>query len=177
MRAFLAINISDEVREHLADLQYQVKLTNRGKGTYSAPENFHMSLAFLDEITKDQADILMRVLKTQLAEHKPFDLKLNKLGYFADESAATLWCSVNPSNDLKSLVSDVYSSVRDARIHFDSKPFKAHITLGRKINLMNCRLADIQVKELSFHIDSVSLYKSTLTPTGPIYEEIASIKL
>lgn len=172
MRAFLAINISDEVREHLTELQYEVKLTNRGKGTYSAPENFHMSLAFLDEITKDQADVLIRVLRNQLSGHKPFTLELNRLGYFSDEMSATLWCSVKPDNNLKSLVSDVYSAIRDARIHFDAKPFKAHITLGRKINLMNCRLNEMEVKPLSFKVDSVSLFKSTLTPTGPIYEEV-----
>lgn len=177
MRAFLAIDISQEVRDHLTDIQNEIKLTNRGKGTYSSPENFHMSLAFLDEITRDQAEVLIRLLKIQCENHKPFDLTLKNLGYFCDEKEATLWCSVNPDNNLKSLVSDVYQVVRDARIHFDSKPFKAHITLGRKINLMNCRLSDIEVKNLTFRVSSVVLYKSVLTPQGPIYTPIEEVPL
>lgn len=177
MRAFLAINVNDKVRDHLEDIKDKIKLTNRGKGTYTSAENYHLSLAFLDEITRDQAEILLKILRVQLAGHSPFTLSLKNLGFFGDENQATVWCSVNPSNDLKSLVSDVYKSVRDARIHFDSKPFKAHITIGRKVNLMNCILNDIHVENLSFDIDGVSLYKSTLTPTGPIYEEIGYIDL
>ncbi len=177
MRSFLAINLTDEVIEHLTDIQNLVKLTNRGKGTWSRPENFHMSLAFLDEISKDQADILIRILANQLASAKPFTLVLDKLGYFGYENAATLWCSVRPDNNLKALVSSVYSSVRDARIHFDSKPFKAHITLGRKINIMNCRLNEIEVKPLSFPVDCVTLFRSTLLPDGPVYRELYSVSI
>lgn len=177
MRSFLAINLTDEVIEHLADIQDQVKLTNRGKGTWSKPENFHMSLAFLDEITKDQADVLTRILTNQLSGAKPFNLVLDKLGYFGYENAATLWCSVKPDNNLKALVSSVYSAVRDSRIHFDSKPFKAHITLGRKINIMNCRLNDIEVRPLVFPVDCVTLFKSTLLPDGPVYRELYSVSI
>lgn len=177
MRAFLALNLTQEVRDHLEDLQYEIKLTNRGKGTYSKPDNLHMSLAFLDEITRDQAEVLMRLLRGRLSKVRGFDLTLSKLGYFSDESSATVWCSVRPDNNLKSLVSTVYQTVRDAKIHFDSKPFKAHITLGRKINIMNVRLSDLEVRELSFPVESVTLFKSTLTPDGPIYQVIDEIDL
>lgn len=177
MRAFLALDINDEVRQHLEEIQGAIKLTNRGKGTWSHPENFHLSLAFLDEITKDQADILARLLKQEAKNHGKFELTLGHLGYFQDESSATVWCSVNPDNRLKALVSDVYQAVKDSRIHFDNKPFKAHITLGRKINIMNCRLSSLQLKSLTFPVEGITLYKSTLTPTGPIYTPIEFIEL
>ena len=173
----MALNLTEQVKEHIYNLQNEIKLTNRGKGTWSSPENFHISLAFLDEITRDQADILARILKTITVNHKPFELTLNRLGYFGDESSATVWCSVNPDNNLKALVSDVYKAVRDARIKFDSKPFKAHITLGRKINIMNCKLSGIQVETLKFPVNCIVLYKSVLTPTGPIYTPIYEIEL
>lgn len=177
MRSFLALNLTDEITSYLEDIQSQVKLTNRGKGTWSRPENFHMSLAFLSEITRDQADVLIRLLNVQLERMRPFTLTLDKLGYFGFEHESTLWCSVRPDNALKSLVSTVYKSVHDARIHFENKPFKAHITLGRKINIMNCALAGIEVKPLSFPVNEVTLYRSTLTPDGPIYNEVASVTL
>ena len=176
MRAFLALNLTDEVVEHLEDIQTQVKLTNRGKGTWSHPENFHMSLAFLGDISRDQADILARLLAVQADKIAPFTLTLDKLGYFGFEHESTLWCSVRPDNNLKALVSTVYKAVHDSRIHFESKPFKAHITLGRKINIMNCQLNSIEVKPLSFHVNEVTLYQSTLTPDGPIYREMYSVQ-
>lgn len=176
MRAFLAINLSEEVVEHLTDIRDQVKITNRGKGTWSRPENFHMSLAFLGDISRDQADILGRILTAQTERFLPFTLTLDKLGYFGFEHESTLWCSVRPDNNLKALVSTVYKAVHDSRIHFESKPFKAHITLGRKINIMNCQLNSIDVRPLSFPVNEITLYQSTLTPDGPIYREMYSIQ-
>ena len=176
MRAFLALTLSQEVVSHLTDIQDQVKLTNRGKGTWSHPENFHLSLAFLGDITRDQADILARILASQADRFSPFSLTLDKLGYFGFEHESTLWCSVRPDNNLKALVSTVYKAVHDSRIHFESKPFKAHITLGRKINIMNCQLNSIEVKPLSFPVDGVTLFQSTLTPDGPIYRELYSVQ-
>jgi len=176
MRSFLALDLTEEVVSHLEEIQNQVRLTNRGKGTWSRPENFHMSLAFLDEITKDQADILVRLLSIQVNQ-APFGLTLDKLGYFGFENDCTLWCSVHPDNRLKALVSTVYRTVRDSGIRFDSKPFKAHITLGRRINIMNCRLNGIAVRPMVFPVNAVTLYKSTLTPDGPIYRELDRIQL
>lgn len=176
MRAFLAINLSEEVVEHLTDIRDQVKITNRGKGTWSLPENYHMSLAFLGDISRDQADILGRILTAQTERFSPFTLTLDKLGYFGFEHESTLWCSVRPDNNLKALVSTVYKAVHDSRIHFESKPFKAHITLGRKINIMNCQLNSIDVRPLSFPVNEITLYQSTLTPDGPIYREMYSIQ-
>jgi len=176
MRAFLALTLSQEVVSHLTDIQDQVKLTNRGKGTWSRPENFHMSLAFLGDISRDQADILARLLSVQADRFSPFSLTLDKLGYFGFEHESTLWCSVRPDNNLKALVSTVYKAVHDSRIHFESKPFKAHITLGRKINIMNCQLNSIEVEPLSFPVDGITLFQSTLTPDGPIYREMYSVQ-
>lgn len=177
MRSFLALNLPDSVRECLSDIQSKVKTISNGSGTWSSSENMHLSFAFLGEITNNQADILMRLLSQKTSRQKSFKLTLGHIGFFQDERSATLWCSVNPSNDLKSLVSTIYGTVIDAGIRFDRKPFKAHITLGRKVNLQNVRLSSIEVPQLEIPVDGITLYKSVLTSDGPIYTELGCVPL
>lgn len=177
MRAFLALDIADQVKEHLLEIQNQVKQTSMKKGNFSSESNLHLTLAFLNEITEKQADNLVKILKSRLESISSFSLKLKNPGFFQDIEQATLYCSVNPDNNLKNLASTVSKAVRDSHIIFDSRPFKAHITLGRKIDLTHCKVSDLQVKPLSFPVNHITLYKSTLTPAGPIYSGYSKISL
>ena len=76
---------------------------------------------------------------------------------------------------LLSLAQDVYRAAWDVRIPFDDKPFKAHITLGRRVDLSSIRLNTIEVEHVAFPASGITLYKSTLRPSGPIYEALEHI--
>ena len=78
-------------------------------------------------------------------------------------------------NTLISLAQDVYRAAWDVRIPFDDKPFRAHITLGRRVDLSTIRLNSIDVNHVPFTVKGLTLYKSTLRPSGPIYEAINNI--
>ena len=64
---------------------------------------------------------------------------------------------------------------RDTRFH-------PHLTLARikfvkdKQDFMD-KLNKIPVKELEFSVKSFKLIKSTLTPEGPVYEDVAEFSL
>ncbi len=131
-----------------------------------------MTVAFLGDITPAQGDAICRVLEDTTSKYENFDLTLCRLGYFAQPEAATVFCSTERDNRLLSLASDVYRAAWDCRIPFDDKPFRAHITLGRRVDLNAIRLNTIDVQHIPFTVNGLTLYKSTLRPCGPSYEAV-----
>lgn len=177
MRMFLALKTSDEVRAELGKLQSTLRVVSRGRGTWTAPENFHLTLAFLGEITMLQAQSLAENLAGGLQRHGDFALTLDRTGFFNNPDSATVWCSVNPEKQLRALSDDCRRCARQAGIRLEGSPFRAHITLGRKINILRCNLDELKPLPLSWQAGAVTLFKSTLRPEGPIYEEFASVEL
>ena len=68
----------------------------------------------------------------------------------------------------------------------EKKPFSSHITLGRVRSGLKRENLVAKLKEFPDHIsegpkkfmiDRIILFKSTLTPQGPIYEELYSANL
>ena len=173
-RAFIAIDVSSEAKAELSRLAGLLKASCHG--SFPSQDMYHMTVAFLGDISPLQADAMMRVLEDVAEKYKPFDLKLCRLGYFAMPNAATVFCSTERDNTLLSLAQDVYRSAWDVRIPFDDKPFRAHITLGRRVDLSSIRLNSIEVNHIPFTVKGLTLYKSTLRPSGPIYEALETVE-
>lgn len=173
-RAFIAIDIDEAARKELSRLAAQLKGTCRG--SYPTSDMYHMTVAFLGDITPAKADGMCRVLEEVAEKYRPFDLTLCRLGYFNQSESATVFCSTERENKLLSLAQDVYRAAWDCRIPFDDKPFRAHITLGRRVDLNSIRLHSIAVNPVSFTVKGLTLYKSTLRPCGPSYEAIETIE-
>ena len=172
-RAFLAIDINDAAKAELSRLAAQLK--GQCHGSFPTSDMYHMTLAFLGDITETQAEALCRVLEGVAEKYSPFDLRLCRLGYFAMPNSATVFCSTERDNTLLSLAQDVYRAAWDVRIPFDDKPFRANITLGRRVDLSSIRLNTLEVEHVAFPVKGITLYKSTLRPSGPIYEALEHI--
>ena len=172
-RAFIALDIEDNARHELSRLASLLK--EQCHGSYPSSDMYHMTVAFLGDITIPQAEVLTRVLEEVADKYDSFVLKLCRLGYFAQPESATVFCSTERDNTLISLAQDVYRAAWDVRIPFDDKPFRAHITLGRRVDLSTIRLNSIEVNHVPFTVKGLTLYKSTLRPSGPIYEAINTI--
>lgn len=172
MRSFLALDITDEAKVELSRLSAEIRRIC--SGSFCTPQSYHMTLAFLGEITQDEAYDLMDVLTGELEGTKPFELSLCRLGYFSQPESATVFCSTAKDLRLDALAGLTYRAAWDCGIDFDSKRFRAHITLGRRIDTRGIRLDSIPVDPVLFPVSAVTLYKSTLRPTGPIYERIAT---
>ena len=170
-RSFLALDLGPEARHELSRLAALLK--EQCHGSYPSSDMYHMTLAFLGDITLNQAEMLMNVLEDVSEKYDPFELKLCRLGFFGQPESATVFCSTERNNTLLSLAQDVYRAAWDVRIPFDDKQFRAHITLGRRVDLSPVRLNSIEVNHVPFTVKGITLYKSTLRPSGPIYEQLS----
>ena len=79
MRLFVAIELSDEVKDALMECIDNIKVQG-GKGNFTRKENLHITLAFLGETER------LRSAKAclDLVAFPQFDISLGKQGQFRD---------------------------------------------------------------------------------------------
>lgn len=88
MRAFIAIEIPEEINKVLKELQR--KFEGLGKINFTK-EPYHLTLKFLGDITEDRVSKIIIALGT--IKIKPFELELTSLGVFPMKitSASSGW--------------------------------------------------------------------------------------
>ena len=178
MRLFIAVDVSDDVKDEIAMIQETIG-SRDAKVSWVSKRNLHLTLKFLGEITESKAGELKKVLKN--IKFKGFSLELGKFGCFpSQEEPRVLWIGVQPDDELRKL-----ANLIDAETLNFSKSdmeFKSHLTFGR-VKLVKFKkefldkLKAIKVSKIKFKVDSFTLYKSTLTKQGSIYEIVEKYKL
>ena len=176
MRCFIAIEIPDECRQELISAQVKLRKAPGLRANFVEPGNFHLTLSFLDELSDSQIRKIKEILsKIKL---KPFKVHFGKVGVFPSASyVRVIWISLEPPEEVKRLA-------RRISDHLGTKDekFKSHVTLARVKEVINQRalekaLESIHVPEKEFEIKEFKLKKSTLTPRGPVYEDICTFPL
>jgi 2'-5' RNA ligase len=93
----------------------------------------------------------------------------------------TLWAGIAPAEPVRTLHNKVDQAMARLGLEPEHRAFHPHITvarLGRGSGPVDAFLAKSgSVTSLPFHVDSIGLYESRLTPDGAQYEELESYKL
>ncbi|MFP4573429.1 MAG: RNA 2',3'-cyclic phosphodiesterase [Desulfobacterales bacterium] len=181
IRAFIAVALPGHVREALGRLQ--AGLMDFGiRMKYANPENIHLTLKFLGDIRVEQVDTVSRHLGKAAAGFSPIELSAKGLGVFPGiRRPRVLWAGVAGQTEiLGHLQQNVENEMADLGFKKENRRFAGHLTLGRfKAKADPSLLAEAIRKYGSFASDvfSVShlhLFKSTLTPKGPVYRILYS---
>ena len=178
MRTFIAVNLSDEVKDNINRVTEKLKKAE-SKVKWVKKENLHLTLKFLGEVDEEKIKNIGSALEKKLISCGEFEIKIKGIGTFP----RVIWYSVVTGADLlKEIWSSVEEVVESEGFGKDSRGFSAHITIGRikaqldqafKVELENLKDLDCGISKVS----AVSIIKSTLTPAGPVYEEIKNISL
>lgn len=167
MRLFAAIHFTEPFRK--AVLDYQASLKRAAvSGNFSRPENLHMTLAFIGEVRDASASL--RAVKC--VQFEPFEMKLSGSGRFGGGSSGALyWLGVESGKKAEALAAEVRAALAGEGVPFDTKPFKAHITLAREVELGGSPFR-AKVPEASMTVSRISLMKSERINGKLIYTEI-----
>lgn len=177
MRCFLSIELSEEAKEEVVRIQRQLP---EAKMKFVEPENAHLTLKFLGEISDFQANKIKEKLKEIKSER--FQARLGGIGVFpSSDFIRVVWVAMKPEEKVKELQEKIDIILEKERFRKD-KAFKSHITLARVKFIKNKeefvkKLKEIKVKPVEFEVKSFFLRKSTLTKQGPIYETIKEFGL
>ncbi len=187
MRVFIAIDINEKIRAALRDLQQQMRRkadVKKGDVKWVNPENIHLTLKFLGEIKDAKVVEVCSIVKDVAGRHKSFELDIESLGYFGGRSARVLWVGTGEGGDnLCELQKDLEKQLALAGWPEEQRDFAGHLTVCRiRKSAVGTKLAQISEDYKGFNLgtisaDSVLVYQSQLTPTGPIYTVLGSYRL
>ena len=178
-RIFMALpihNISDSllnVNDELKQFQNILKLV--------PPENFHITLKFIGNTEENDFCRIVSDFKNFTVPFKKIPFTLTGLGSFPKINRANvLWCGIKCNTEpLLHLKGEIEKLLSKYKIKKDANSFKAHLTLARvrknkkiPVELIEYFEARKNSKYGEGHFDSLILFESQLTPTGPIYKEI-----
>ncbi|MCL2215236.1 MAG: RNA 2',3'-cyclic phosphodiesterase [Treponema sp.] len=174
MRLFIAINCNEETRNLLLSVQEKIKAQST-KGSFSRPENLHLTLTFLGETPATHISRITSIMEEALQPPvAPFTLTFSQTGCFRHSGKELWWVGVDPVdpslNTLKELKQRLANGLSARNIAFDKKPFKPHVTLGREIK--HDAPIVIPKQEIFFPVNRISLMQSERLNGVLVYTEI-----
>jgi 2'-5' RNA ligase len=124
-RLFTGIEIPAAQREEIARL----KVPLPGGGRWTEPDDLHLTLRFVGDIERGQAEEFAERLET--IDLDAFELRLAGLGAFGGNEPRSIWAGVEESGALETLARANDRAARAAGLPPDSRAFKPHVTLAR----------------------------------------------
>jgi 2'-5' RNA ligase len=129
---FVAVVPPDEVRDELSDFlepRQQADSTLR----WTAPEQWHITLAFLPSVAERHLDEMVERLGRAAARRHSFPLELGGAGTFPNPARArALWAAVHGDTDhLSQLATGARAAAAKAGTEVDGGRFQPHLTLAR----------------------------------------------
>jgi 2'-5' RNA ligase len=182
LRAFLAFEVSPEVRGNLMKVEEELRQT-RADIKLVERENLHFTVKFLGEIPESLVVELDRRIVT-LALRR-MEVGVRGLGAFPDaRRPRVVWAGVAPQ-DLAALTSQGQQVIDalDGIGESDDRGFHPHITLARVRSPRNpdalaAVLRDSAAREFGrTTITALKLKSSSLTPNGPTYRDVREYPL
>jgi 2'-5' RNA ligase len=175
VRSFVAVHINDAVRQALAEAQAALRKAGARVG-WVAPENIHLTLAFLGDIPGERVPAIAGGLDEIAGRVHPFSFEVGGLGFFGGRRPKVIWAGVGEGGEaLVQLQKDVATLLRRLEIPIEERPFHPHLTLGRARSSKGAEALTAAVNALRdarfgrVESKSVCLMRSVLRPRGPIY--------
>lgn len=161
-RLFLALWPDEELRQQIK--RHSKVLLSHGGGRPVALENIHITLAFLGNVDASQQACVEQV--ADRIQCPAFRLTLDQAGHWSRPRVLWIGASEIPDTLLK-LVADLYKGIRNCGLELDSRPYRAHLTLMRKVNRAP---AELNVQPVDWQVNRFVLVRSTTLPEGVKYE-------
>jgi 2'-5' RNA ligase len=187
MRVFIAIDIGEEIRKGLADLQADLQSKvdiKKSDVKWVEPKGIHLTLKFLGEIKDKEVVDVCNITKEVAGRHKDFELNVETVGSFGGRNPRVLWVGTGEGSDnLLELQKDLEQQLDSAGWPAEEREFSGHLTLCRIRNPnAGAKLAQISeaykdFKLGSFPAESITVYQSQLMPSGPIYTVLGNYEL
>ncbi len=185
MRTFIAVEIDTELRNRIETLRDRLRKA-AADVKWVRNTQTHMTLKFLGDIPDASIEQAAGLMADAASQVEPFEFEIGGAGRFPPHSGRVrvLWVGVNDAGaNLEKLHKLLDSGFAALNVERESRPFSAHITIGRVrkqrgvgelIAAVNKHedydIGTQQVKELV-------LFKSELLPEGPRYTVLARAPL
>jgi 2'-5' RNA ligase len=183
IRTFIAVPLSDKLKQDVDRLIVGLKPLASGISWVKAA-NLHFTLRFLGDIDSSSIPTLKKAIESQIGNFSKFDINLSGLGCFPNMNRPrVIWVAGGGEIEMmKSLASGVEEACRQSGYGEADKPFAPHLTIGRVkfpsgIEKLIEKMKTTRFETEPFSVEKVIIYKSDLTPRGPIYTSVGEVML
>ena len=184
MRLFLASSFEPPFAASLkAAADHARAYAEKGAVKWVAPENFHITYAFLGDLDQSGAAAAVRGMEAGLCGVKAFRVSSGGLGVFPSSGPpSVLWVGIDEgAAGLREVAGRLAAGLAAAGLVVEHR-FEPHVTIGRVKGPLPedfiRRAADFTPgKKEASSLASVDLMESRLTPAGPVYSRVYSKRL
>jgi 2'-5' RNA ligase len=179
MRLFVAIELSDAIRGTLAQAQAHLKYAGADV-KWVSEKSIHLTLKFLGEVPEEKLETIKNILDEIGKSTKSFEISLKDIGAFPKiDYPRVVWVGLDKgAQESKTLAEKIDEELSKVGFTRDSRPFAAHLTIGRVRSSKNKEALKDKITHYTLHITHpetvthLTLFKSALTPSGPIYTKL-----
>lgn len=184
MRLFYAVNLPEEIKTELNQITQKFK-ERVENCRYVSIEHMHITLLFLGDTSEQESKILYNIIQDKIPKEK-FQINIDNIGVFkTGKIPRVMYFNISQGEESLKKINTIMTSHSKhilARNKLESQ-FKGHITFGRlgDIDRKDAAVIDSLINEtkvdLTFTVDAITLFESTLTGKGPEYRELGIIRL
>ena len=163
MRAFLALNIDENIKSKYHKLLLKKIDDNIAEVKFVNKNKMHITLVFFENINKNDIEKIKSSLEKTSSVIKPFNILFEKLSYFTNKfnDINVLFVKAN-CKELDEYVKHLRDNIN---IKYDKKDFKSHLTLARVKKVYDNEklkeiINNISFEKSSFLVNSITLYES-----------------
>ncbi len=188
VRAFVAIELPDNVKRGLGSVIDVLRQRSRTPAKWVSANGIHLTLKFLGEIPAPRVEEVKRALTTACLGTPPMHLEIDALGGFPDTAQPrVVWAGLSGDIEVLSrLATRVDVTLAELGYARESRPFVPHLTIARvrpeasrqaRSELGAAVLAAALPEGLRFDTGAVSLMRSQLRPQGALYTRLSQTPL
>ena len=176
VRAFLALELSGDIRDRLKIAQDALR-PSRARMTFVDPENIHITVKFLGEVDDRTLPRVMDALRG--IRFTPFRVHTGEVTVNNPKRPFTVWCTITDGGKGEVLFRAVEDVLYPLGFSRETRAYVPHATLAR-IKDFDASLMPVlsSLKGRTYGecmITGLKLKKSTLTPQGPVYEDLLEV--
>jgi len=177
IRCFCAVDISEDVKNVLKDIQSELKSTF-DRVSWTKPHGLHITMKFLGDQEGSYIGEISNALSKACVNFSKVEVDFSGIGFFPGSSRPRIiWAGINSGlKELMKLNNSIEDELAKLKIPRDKKRFHPHVTLGRirswDKESINYKKIELNYKNISFGsimVDKLCLIQSILKPKGAEY--------
>ncbi len=188
LRTFVAVEFPSDVITRIARITTYLQTQTPGKALkWVTPQNLHLTLKFLGDTRESKIPELVHCIQDAFQSQSPFIITIEGLGMYPNASQPrVVWLGIKDAGKLRQLHHDLAKALKGFDPEPEKRSFSPHLTIARirqnvsrdVVQQVGETLSQFKVDSLgSFEVQTVQLFKSELTPQGPIYTSLFSLPL
>ncbi len=180
-RGFISVDIGDALK--VEELINQLESVDADL-KFVETENIHLTLKFLGDTNDDLVTKIKGVMEESVKGIGPFTIKFKGAGVFpSPKYLRVVWVGIEDPSKLETIAKSLDEKLVPLGFRRDEHGFSPHVTIARvksaknkdKVNAIVDKNANYEYND--FKVTELKLKKSVLSPKGPTYSTIETVKL